>query len=422
MRARYSPGMVRTSALRRELGLPGPTPGDPDPELPTLADALAAAAPLPPARVRRAYLRRLAGDLRPHLPALNLLLDDLRGVTGRAQPERALAQWLASVTGGRATLYSSWDEVVAQQGTPGPARAEQRLVYEGRPVGRLTLEAAPEWLALVPLVAEQARLARLQAAAAGAARRRAGERQFEALLAGDLSGAPGGGPCVLAALRLGGPMPRTGSARERRLQQLDLLCAVGEGQLQGQRLPCLATVRGDKALWLWQGQDSAREAAALHRGLLSATEALFSLGISAPQPGFASVRAALGQAVQALQEVRAPRGLMTFERLDPFQTLLESGALHTLSEQVLGRLRAADDGRLEDTLREYLRRPGSLGALAQALNVHINTLRHRLRRTEEVLGGDLNDPAFVARLYLALHAGQEGAPGAFGDAEAPGAE
>ena len=408
---RYSPGMVRTSALRRELGLPGLPPGDPDPELPTLADALALAAPLPPARVRRAYLRLLAAELRPHLPALNLLLDDLRGVTGRAQPERALTQWLASVTGGRATIHSSWGEVVAQQGTPGPARAEQRLVYEGRPVGRLTLEAAPEWLALVPLVAEQARLARLQSAAAGAARRRVGERQFEALLAGDLSGAPEGGPCVVAALRLQDPMPRAGSARERHVQQLDLLCAVGEGHLQGRRLACLATVRGDKALWLWQGQDPAQEAARLHSGLLSATEALFSLGVSAPQPGYASVRTALGQAVQALHEVRTPRGFLTFERLDPFQTLLESGALRTLSTQVLGRLRTVDDGKLEETLREYLLRPGPLGALAGALNIHVNTLRHRLHRIEEVLDGRLDDPAFVARLYLAFQAEEEPAGG-----------
>ncbi|KQR35627.1 CdaR family transcriptional regulator [Deinococcus sp. Leaf326] len=399
--------MVRTSALRRELGLPASRPGDPDPELPTLADALTMAAPLPPARVRRAYLRLLATELRPQFPALNLLLDDLRSVTGRAHPERALVQWLASVTGGRATVHSSWGDVVAQQGTPGPAQAEHPLVYEGRPVGRLTLEAAPEWLALVPLIAEQARLARLQSAAAGAARRRVGERQFEALLAGDLSGAPEGGPCVVAALRLQDPMPRTGSSHERHIQQLDLLCAVGEGHLQGRHLACLTTVRGDKALWLWQGQDPAQEAARLHSGLLSATEALFSLGVSAPQPGYASVRTALGQALQALHEVRTPRGLLTFERLDPFQTLLESAALQTLSTQVLGRLRAVDDGKLEETLREYLRRPGSLAALAEALNIHVNTLRHRLHRTEEVLGGHLSDPAFIARLYLALQARED---------------
>lgn len=405
--------MVRTSALRRELGLPAPRPGDPDPELPTLADALALAAPLPPARVRRVYVRLLAGDLRPQLPALNLLLEDLRSVTGRAQPERALAQWLAAVTGGRATVHSSWGEVVAQQGTPGPARAEQRLVYEGRPVGHLTLEAEPGWLALLPLVAEQVRLARLQSAAAGAARRRVGERQFEALLAGDTSGAPEGGegPCVLAALRLHAPLPRAGGARERQVQQLDVLCAVGEGHFQDRRVACLTTVRGDKALWLWQGPDPASEAAGLHTALLSATEALFSLGISAPQPNFMAVRTALGQALQALQEVRTPRGLLTFDRLDPLQTLLDGEALRTLSRQVLGRLRAADDGKLEETLREYLRRPGSLTALAEVLNVHVNTLRHRLRRIEAVLDGHLNDPAFVARLYLAFQAVEEKATG-----------
>ena len=33
------------------------------------------------------------------------------------------------------------------------------------------------------------------------------------------------------------------------------------------------------------------------------------------------------------------------------------------------------------------------------------TLRYRLRRAEEVLGGSLTDPALLARLYLAFGAG-----------------
>ena len=69
------------------------------------------------------------------------------------------------------------------------------------------------------------------------------------------------------------------------------------------------------------------------------------------------------------------------------------------------------DGKLEDTLRRYLEHRGSLAELAQSLNLHVNTLRYRLRRVEEVLGGHLSEPAFVARLYLAFHAGPQNTEG-----------
>ncbi|MGM9322402.1 helix-turn-helix domain-containing protein, partial [Deinococcus aquaticus] len=67
------------------------------------------------------------------------------------------------------------------------------------------------------------------------------------------------------------------------------------------------------------------------------------------------------------------------------------------------RLHAGDpDGKLADTLRAYLTYRGSLGDLAGTLNVHVNTLRYRLRRAEDLLGGSLTEPAFIARLYLAF--------------------
>ncbi len=41
------------------------------------------------------------------------------------------------------------------------------------------------------------------------------------------------------------------------------------------------------------------------------------------------------------------------------------------------------------TLEEFLRRHGSISATAEALHVHQNTLRQRLRRIQEVSGLDL---------------------------------
>ncbi|GHF54888.1 hypothetical protein HNQ07_003453 [Deinococcus metalli] len=394
--------MLRLNALRAELHLPA---AEPD----VLLDDLAAAGPLlpdvPEARWRAAAVRLMARSLRPHLADVAAVLADLRSALGAPDPEADLARWLADVTGGRATVRSSWGDVVAQAGEPGPVTVTQRLEFERRPVGTLHLEVEGGWEALGVLVADVLRLARLQSAAAGAARRRVGERQFEALLAGDASGLPGGQTTVLAALRLNRPLPRGARAREAHVQQLDVLCSVGEGYFHRRDLTCLTTVRGDVALWLWPGRAPQREARGLHTALLNATVLDFRLGVSQPQTGFGHVPGALRQAVQALDEVTQARGMASFEQLDPLHAVLDSGALHALSEQLRTRLTLADpDGRLEDTLRQYLAHAGTLGELAAGMNVHLNTLRYRLRRVEEALGGSLNEPAFLARVYLAFHA------------------
>jgi len=45
----------------------------------------------------------------------------------------------------------------------------------------------------------------------------------------------------------------------------------------------------------------------------------------------------------------------------------------------------------ELSLEEYLARRGSISATAQALYVHPNTLRQRLRRIEEITGLDVRE-------------------------------
>ncbi|CAM2775029.1 hypothetical protein DERA104750_02150 [Deinococcus radiodurans] len=98
--------------------------------------------------------------------------------------------------------------------------------------------------------------------------------------------------------------------------------------------------------------------------------------------------------------------MQVFGELDPLYALLTGGALDTLRSQTLARLAAlGDDGRTEATLRAYLAHRGTLNELAARQHVHVNTLRYRLRRAEEVLGGSLTDPALLARLYLAFGAG-----------------
>lgn len=395
---------VTLAALRGALGLSSTSR---DERIGDAEAAVRALPELPAADVRAAFARLQADSLRPHLPGLHALLDDAQRALTHPQPEVTLARWLAGVTGGEVTVRASWGDVVAHAGhvPDGAELTEVPLAFERRPVGTLQLRAAPGWADLAALIAELLRLARLQAAAAGAARRRVGERQFEALLAGDASPLPPGEGFTVAALRLDGPPPRSARTREARTAQLDVLCSVGEGFFYRRGLTCLTAVRAqgdsDVAVWLWPGADQAG-GAGLFEALLNATAAPFRLGVSRPHADPGAVGAALREAAQALAHA-GPRGSATFTQPDPLRPLLDSPERAAHAADWQARLRAGDpDGKLADTLRAYLTHQGSLGDLARNLNVHVNTLRYRLRRAEELLGGQLIDPAFVARLYLAF--------------------
>ncbi|TSA87588.1 PucR family transcriptional regulator [Deinococcus detaillensis] len=398
--------MPSLNALRLALCIPA----EGEAHFQTLEEAQSLLPNAPRSALRAAALRLLAQESFQSLPAAASLLTSLAATLQSHRPERELVQWLALVTGGQAELRSSWGDTVARAGTPsGDQHFEQRLTYEGRSIGSLHLWAGAEWPVLFGLTAEFAKLARLQAAAAGASRRRVGERVLEALLSGDVSGASVHEPCMLAALRLAQPLPRSERSRETHIAALDILCGVGEGYFRERGLKCLTTVRGDKAIWLWDSQGAAGEAAGLLSALRAATETDFRLGVSAVQASQARASTALEQAEQALSSVRAARGLIVFERLDPLQALLDGAEAQALAGQLLAQLRGSDPGgKLEETLRRYLSFAGSLGTLATELNIHINTLRYRLSRIEEVLGGKLGEPAFVARVFLALSAAEKG--------------
>ena len=398
--------MPSLNALRSALGLPA---GE-EARFQTLEEAQTLLPNAPQAPLKAAARRLLARASLSELPAAASLLTSLAQTLQSHRPERELVGWLASVTGGQAEVRSSWGDVVARAGTPnGEQHFGQRLTYEGRLIGSLHLRAGAEWHPLFEVAAEFAKLARLQAAAAGAARRRAGERVLEALLSGDASGATEHEAFTLAVLRLAQPLPRSERSRENHIQLLDVLCGVGEGYFRERGLSCLTTVRGDKAVWLWACHNAEREAEGLLSALCSATDTGFKLGISAVQMGQAQARQALQQAEQALSSVREARNLAVFSRPDPLRELLASAAARALTGQLRDRLSAADaDGKLEQTLRRYLTHSGSLAQLAQDLNLHVNTLRYRLGRIEDILGGQLSDPAFLARVYLAVAASTDG--------------
>lgn len=76
----------------------------------------------------------------------------------------------------------------------------------------------------------------------------------------------------------------------------------------------------------------------------------------------------------------------------------------TLAEkarEVLGDLE--ETGSLLQTLVEYLRHDLDIAATCQALHVHPNSIRYRLKRIEDRLGRLLTDPETITLLYLTLH-------------------
>jgi GAF domain-containing protein len=107
--------------------------------------------------------------------------------------------------------------------------------------------------------------------------------------------------------------------------------------------------------------------------------------------GFEEARhALLGTAV-----LRGRPGVMSYDELGPYKYLLRMSldeSVRDAHRDAVERLVAYDEERsasLLQTLEEFLDRRGNISATADALHVHQNTLRQRLRRIMQVSGLDL---------------------------------
>lgn len=113
------------------------------------------------------------------------------------------------------------------------------------------------------------------------------------------------------------------------------------------------------------------------------------------------------KAVEAL-ESRGRPGWLSHDQLASPTLLLDlqdPALLRATGEAVLGRLLAADAERGSDllhTLAVFLDHGGRWQETADELHVHINTLRHRLKRVEELTGRSLASTADRVDLFLAL--------------------
>ncbi|MBD0291099.1 MAG: GAF domain-containing protein [Thermoleophilia bacterium] len=154
-----------------------------------------------------------------------------------------------------------------------------------------------------------------------------------------------------------------------------------------------------------------------------------AVGISNVCRGVASFPAGFEEAEHALLGTTVlgqEPGVMTYDELGPYKYLLrmtlEPGARDSHRDAV-ARLAEYDRQRgtsLLRTLEEFLRRRGNVSSTAEALYVHPNTLRQRLRRIHELTGIDLRRDDWLmveiavklVRLQAALGTAAGDTPGA----------
>jgi purine catabolism regulator len=126
-----------------------------------------------------------------------------------------------------------------------------------------------------------------------------------------------------------------------------------------------------------------------------------ALVLGRPRPGLEGIPLSLREAEATLAAVRGP-GVWWHEDLLVLRILTSAG-----DRDALAALRASTVGALErrspslvETARALVRCGFRQRETARHLGVHWNTLRHRVARIEQVLGGSLDDPEVRLRLHL----------------------
>jgi GAF domain-containing protein len=150
-----------------------------------------------------------------------------------------------------------------------------------------------------------------------------------------------------------------------------------------------------------------------------------SIGVSSVCRGEETFADGFAEAQQALLGTIVLRGgpaILSFEELGAYKYLLRvalDGGIRDTTVDAVSKLADYDAQRgsqLVATLEEFLRRHGNISATSEALFVHPNTLRQRLRRIAELSGLDLRRDDWLmieiavkmVRLQETLGAGKDG--------------
>jgi DNA-binding PucR family transcriptional regulator len=296
-----------------------------------------------------------------------------------ADPEAPvpLADWLLAIAGD-ITEWSGERQQVAEN-LAGLVAAERHRRDDGR---RLRRRLADELLALLRRDADPAELDRaLRAAATG----------------------PSQGPwLVVAAESTGLPAGELRAALEEALADTALVADSGAGAVVVLPVPEAAVPA-----------DALRELLApLAAGF--GPDARVTVGVSAPAAEAGALRGALEEARHArrIADSRTDRlGVAGPEQLASHVLLLAAvpdEVRRAFRGRLLDRVIAYDTEHQADlvrTLEAFLRADGSWTRCATQLHVHVNTLRYRIGRIEELTGRDLSRLEDRVDFYLALQLG-----------------
>jgi len=137
-----------------------------------------------------------------------------------------------------------------------------------------------------------------------------------------------------------------------------------------------------------------------------------SVGISAPADGVAALSGALHEAGSA-RRLAAARGttaisVVTSDEVTSHELLLAAvpgSVLRSFRDRLIGPLVSYDQrhrAELLPTLREFLGCSGSWNSCATRMCVHVNTVRYRIRRIEELTGRNLSCLDDQVDFFLAL--------------------
>ncbi|MGH3355686.1 MAG: PucR family transcriptional regulator, partial [Nocardioidaceae bacterium] len=177
--------------------------------------------------------------------------------------------------------------------------------------------------------------------------------------------------------------------------------------------PVVTTRREGEAVALVPAADTAfadRLRQALHRLGPGVGRSQLTVGISEPSPS-AALSGAWEEArfAQRLAELRTGTVcVVTGEEVTSHVLLLATvpdEVRRTFASRVLGPVIAYDakhDSGLQDTLAAFLDCSGSWSRTAQRLHLHVNTVRYRIARVEDLTGRNLSDLEDRVDVFLAL--------------------
>jgi sugar diacid utilization regulator len=234
---------------------------------------------------------------------------------------------------------------------------------------------------------------------------------LEDLLAGRLP-APGpkltaardaglGAECILIAAH-----PVAPAVDERSLRSV----AVALTRAVGSAVAPLAVVRHDEVVVVTSVDrpiEALIESVESAQAQLASERIALAIGVSTLHDGLERMPDAYGEAMSALERVRATGGVVALPALSAFDCLALFGA-ETSRRRLPPKVRQfvqddlAEDGVLTTTLLEYVAADFNTKVAAERLFVHPNTARYRLGRIEERTGCDLRHVADVLDLLIAL--------------------